>query len=83
MKTPAERASEYPIIRDEIWKIFESKGYYPKEIAGPLSNMLVELCILTSDKPMMDINRICKAMTADVRELQKSLKEEVENAFSK
>ena len=83
MKSPAERAADYPYIRNEIWGIFEKKGYLPQEMAGPLSNMLVELCVLTSDKPMMDIYRMCKAMTSDVREMHKSIMEDKKNAADK
>ncbi|MFA6805023.1 MAG: hypothetical protein WCQ23_05745 [Candidatus Methanomethylophilaceae archaeon] len=69
MKTPQQRIEEYEDIRNQIWSIFEKKGYYPQEMAGPLSNMIVELCVVTSDKPLMDINRICKTMTSDVRDM--------------
>lgn len=83
MKSPAERAADYPLIRNEIWGIFEKRGYYPQEMAGPLSNMLVELCILTSDKPLMDINRMCKAMTSDVKEMHRNMIEEKKNAVKR
>lgn len=83
MKTPAERTAEYPEIRNEVWKIFEKWGYYPQEMAGPLSNMIVELCVVTSDKPMMDINRICKSMTADVRDIHKSIMEDMKKSAEK
>ncbi len=76
MKTPQQRMEEYEGIRDEIWTIFRDKGYYPHEIVGPLSNMIVELCFLTSDKPLMDINRVCRSMTADVKDLVRSRKDD-------
>ncbi|UAL07391.1 MAG: hypothetical protein KRP56_06060 [Candidatus Methanogranum gryphiswaldense] len=79
MKTPQQRMEEYGDIRNDIWKIFESKGYYPQEMAGPLSNMIVELCVITSDKPLMDINTICKTMTSDVKNMLKMVKEENNN----
>lgn len=48
-------------------------------MAGPLSNMIVELCVITSDKPLMDINTICKTMTSDVKNMLKMVKEENNN----
>ncbi len=65
---------EYADIRASIWKIFEDRGYYPQEMAGPLINMIVELCVITSDKPMKDINVVCKTMTSDVRNMVKAMK---------
>jgi len=75
MKTPQQRMEEYEDIRNEVWKIFESRGYYPQEMAGPLINMIVELCVITSDKPLMDINTICKTMNNDVKNMLKMVKE--------
>jgi hypothetical protein len=75
MKSLEERTADFDEIRTDIWKIFEAKGYYPQEMAGPLSNMIVELCVLISEKPLMDINIICKNMTADVKNVIRSKQE--------
>lgn len=67
---------EYGEIRDEIWNLFKERGYYPQEIVGPLSNIIVELCVITSNRPLMDINRVCRTMTADVKNMVKSMKDD-------
>ncbi|NLU46067.1 MAG: hypothetical protein GXX87_03900 [Euryarchaeota archaeon] len=76
LKTPQQRMEEYGEIRDEIWNLFKERGYYPQEIVGPLSNIIVELCVITSNRPLMDINRVCRTMTADVKNMVKSMKDD-------